>query len=274
MAEIIRNRTIRPSSRLATSKGYKIDTKQVSTNDTLIVNLDHETKAFKKTFKFSGKELVNRDSISFRAYDEGSSVQIVWNGIQPIQNGILQTKPAGIVPVKSLTQEKPVRHNFITLKSSLEPISNENTEVLILGTMPGDKSLEVAEYYAHPRNRFWKILSTITQSNIPFTYSEKTALLLNSKIGVWDVLHSASRKGSLDSAILNAKPNDLENFISKHFHLKVIGFNGTKSEEYYDKYFTRINGIKYLSLPSSSPANTSKNFEEICKAWAKVIKLS
>lgn len=164
-------------------------------------------------------------------------------------------------------------NSILLNKISFPPIENESTKILILGTMPGDFSLKMKEYYAHPRNKFWKIISTVLNEELPVTYSEKIALLLKSKIGLWDVLLSASRKGSLDNAIMNEEPNDLEDFISKHSRLKVIGFNGTKSEKYYDKYFKRIEGIKYLSLPSSSPANTRKNFEEICKEWAKMIKL-
>ena len=68
--------------------------------------------------------------------------------------------------------------------------------------MPGDKSLEIGEYYGHSRNRFWKIISTITNNDLPLIYSDKKELLLKSKIGIWDVAQKANRKGSLDSAIL------------------------------------------------------------------------
>lgn len=105
---------------------------------------------------------------------------------------------------------------------------------------------------------------------MPITYSDKKELLLKSKIGVWDVAHKANRKGSLDSAIGNEEPNDLDSFISKHKNLKVIGFNGTKSQALYDKYFERGSGIKYISLPSSSPANTGINYDNIVKAWEQI----
>ena len=76
MAEIIRNRTIRPSSRIEKSKNYKIDTKQVSHNDILIVNIDHESKDFSKTYEFNGVDVENKDSISFRVNDYGTSIDI------------------------------------------------------------------------------------------------------------------------------------------------------------------------------------------------------
>ena len=157
-------------------------------------------------------------------------------------------------------------------KTSFNPISNLDTCVLILGTMPGDKSLELNEYYGHSGNKFWKIISTITNNNLPITYSDKKALLHKTKIGIWDVAHKATRKGSLDNAILDEEPNDLNNFISKHKNLKVIGFNGSKAEALFDKYFTRQTGIKYISLPSTSPANTGIDFVSICNIWRQILK--
>ena len=157
-------------------------------------------------------------------------------------------------------------------KTSFVPISNDAITILILGTMPSDKSLELGEYYGHPRNRFWKIISNITENDSPLTYSEKKELLLKSTIGIWDVVHKANRKGSLDSAIEDEEPNDLEDFIAKHKHLKVIAFNGTKAQKLFDKYFKRKSGIKYISLPSSSPANAAINFENICKSWQQILE--
>ena len=156
-------------------------------------------------------------------------------------------------------------------KTSFDPISNADTTVLILGTMPGDKSLELGEYYGHSRNRFWKIISAITNNVLPLTYADKKELLIKSKIGVWDVAHKAKRKGSLDSAIEDEKPNDLDAFIARHKNLKVIGFNGTKSQALFDKYFDRKSGIKYISLPSTSPANTGIDFDNICKQWRQIL---
>lgn len=164
-----------------------------------------------------------------------------------------------------------VRTISTNTKTSFDPISNSNTTILILGTMPGDKSLALGEYYGHPRSRFWKIISTITGNNLPLTYIDKKTLLLKSQIGIWDVAHKANRKGSLDSAIEDEEPNDLDSFIATHKNLKVIGFNGTKSEALFDKYFGRKSEIKYISLPSTSPANTGIDFDNICKVWRQVL---
>lgn len=193
---------------------------------------------------------------------DGSTVSL--NG-----HTITKAKPATAEKTKSLKQTvKPTSTNT---KTSFDPISNSETTILILGTMPGDKSLELGEYYGHSRNRFWKIISTITNNSLPATYTDKKELLIKSKIGVWDVAHKVNRKGSLDSAIEDEEPNDLSSFIENHKNLKVIGFNGTKSEALFDKYFERKSDLKYISLPSTSPANTGIDFDSICKIWRQIL---
>jgi hypoxanthine-DNA glycosylase len=168
-------------------------------------------------------------------------------------------------------EKRIVKGNSTNLKQSFDPISNTDSTILILGTMPGDKSIELNEYYGHSRNRFWKIISTITNNSLPTRYVDKKAILLKTRIGIWDVAHKVVRKGSLDSEIESEEPNDLQDFISKHRNLKVIGFNGTKAEKLFDKYFSRQSDIKYISLPSTSPANTRIDFETICKIWLQIL---
>ena len=172
------------------------------------------------------------------------------------------------IDTKSVFQDNISKHK----KKSFDPISNDETVILILGTMPGDKSLELGEYYGHSRNKFWKIISTITENELPLTYSDKKTLLLKNKIGLWDVVNNANRKGSLDSAIENEKPNDLDFFITKHKKLKIVGFNGKKAQLLYDKYFDRKSGIRYILLPSTSPANAGINFDDICKQWQQIFQ--
>jgi len=274
MTEISRNRTIRPSTRLEKSKSYKIDTKTVCRGDTLVVNIDHETKPFRKTFKFNGSDVAHKDSISFRVNDFGTSIDISWSGAIPIGTVASEniTQPTTSKPLTSKFVDKVISKPISThIKTSFDPISSNATTILVLGTMPGDKSLELGEYYGHPRNRFWKIISTITNNELPLTYSDKKGLLLKSKIGIWDVAHKANRKGSLDSAIEDEEPNDLDDFIARHKNLKVIGLNGTKSEALFDKYFDRKSSLKYISLPSTSLANTGIDFDNICKLWRQVL---
>ena len=193
---------------------------------------------------------------------DGSTVSLIGQSI---------TKVKAPTTEKLKTFKQVANLSLTHTKTSFDPISNADTTILILGTMPGDKSLELGEYYGHSRNRFWKIISTITKNNLPLTYSDKKILLLKSKIGIWDVAHKVNRKGSLDSAIEDEEPNDLDNFIARHKNLKVIGFNGTKSQTLFNKYFDRKSGLKYISLPSTSPANTGIDFENICKQWRQIL---
>lgn len=158
------------------------------------------------------------------------------------------------------------------LKSSFAPISDPDITILILGTLPGDTSLALNEYYGHPRNKFWRIIAEITNNNLPVNYIEKKELLKKTKIGLWDVAHKANRKGSLDSAIKEEEANDLGSFISRHENLKTIGFNGIKAEKIFDKFFKRQSHLRYLLLPSSSPANAGINFENICRIWSQLLE--
>jgi hypoxanthine-DNA glycosylase len=159
----------------------------------------------------------------------------------------------------------------MTIKTSFLPISNPETEILILGTLPGEKSLQMQEYYAHPQNKFWRIIAAITNSNFPVSYCDKRDILIKHKIGVWDVVGEAKRIGSLDSNIFDETPNDLDEFIANHKRLKVVGFNGAKAVKLFDKYFGRYENIRYVALPSSSPANARISFDEICVRWQEIL---
>lgn len=271
MGEIIKNRTIRPSSRVGNSP-YKVDTSKVGSRDFLIVNVDHETKEFKDTYRFNGTDLDNRDSIHFKVNEFSGNISLEWSGAEPISSANIRKEKENSKPEKNPPEKKGVQQNITNAKTSFAPISKNNTEILILGTMPGEKSLQLEEYYAHSRNKFWKILSTITNEPIPGEYSEKLELLQKTKVGIWDVAHSAYRKGSLDSNIQNEVPNDVPGFIKKHPNLKVIAFNGPKAESLFDKYFERNSDLTYVSLPSSSPANTGFTFEALSSRWEKILK--
>jgi hypoxanthine-DNA glycosylase len=245
--EIIRNRTIRPSVRNKKSTVYKIDTRKVTGADTLLVNINHESKPFFETHVFHGSDLDQKDSIHFSVLETTTKIQIHW---------------AGVVP-------KNVRQFYS--KNSFAPFSDSETRILILGTIPGDKSLELNEYYGHPQNRFWRAIAFITEQELPVNYDDKKALLLRSGIGLWDVAHRADRKGSLDSAIKDEEPNDLNTLISDLKKLKIIGFNGKTAEKLYDKYFDRKAGIHYFSLPSSSPANAGTSLRVLCEKWKQML---
>lgn len=157
-------------------------------------------------------------------------------------------------------------------KQSFAPLSFHDAQVLILGSMPGDRSITFQQYYAHPQNRFWRLMAAITESEIPTDYMAKQAMLRANRIALWDVVNRADRVGSLDSAICNEEPNEIDAFIARHPHLRTIAFNGKKAEQLHDRYFKRIAHIKYLSLPSTSPANAAYQLDKLQEKWIQIIK--
>jgi len=145
---------------------------------------------------------------------------------------------------------------------------DSNTEILILGTMPGVMSLEKQEYYANPRNHFWRILYTIFDAlPIDVEFEEKKEFLKVNKIGLWDVLENCERKGSLDIHIKNQKENDFETLLKEFPKINKILFNGKQSYAFFIKAFGQIEGITYFVMPSTSPANTM-TFDNKLKIWS------
>ncbi len=156
--------------------------------------------------------------------------------------------------------------------ASFAPIINQETRILIICTMPGVTSLEKQEYYAYKRNHFWPILYSLLHS-LPVSeiFEEKVQLLLENKIGLWDVLENCERKGSLDVKIKNHKENDFIALFSKFPNIEKIVFNGKESHKYFLKKFGQIKGITYYVMPSTSPANTM-SFEKKLEVWSAFLK--
>ena len=153
-------------------------------------------------------------------------------------------------------------------------LSSKNTTILILGSIPGKTSLNQQEYYAHPRNVFWKIMEIIYPEMNNLNYQQKCRILLKNKISVWDVLAECQRTNSLDSSINrnSIKINDFETFFSKHSQIKKVLTNGTLAFNLFDqKVFPKLTnlGIKInlIKLPSTSPANASQSFDTKLARW-------
>ena len=159
-------------------------------------------------------------------------------------------------------QTEYIVHNF-------QPIYNEHSRILMLGTMPSPKSREVGFYYGHPRNRFWKVVSDVCQAPLPQTPEEKTAFALEYKIAVWDVLAGCEIKGADDSSIRNPVANDLD-VILKHAKIQAVFTTGTKAGQLYKKYCLPKNGISAVTLPSTSPANCRMTYEELYEAYSVI----
>ena len=150
------------------------------------------------------------------------------------------------------------------------PLYDENSQILILGSFPSVKSREAMFFYGHPQNRFWKVASRIFGAPVPETIDEKKKFLLSNKIALWDVIASCEIKGSSDSSIKNAVPNDLSE-IFKKADIKHIFVNGKTAEKYYNKYTKDTVGKTAVCLPSTSPANAAWTVERLVKAW-EIIK--
>lgn len=154
---------------------------------------------------------------------------------------------------------------------SFAPITSNDANILILGTMPGTKSLELNQYYGHKQNNFWKFMFTILKKDFSDDYPTKKALLQKNKIALWDVLQFCERVGSLDSAIKNEIANDFETFLKSHPNIKTILFNGQKAATFFKKYVHLQKEYHLITLPSSSPANASQNFQSKLEEW-KIIE--
>ncbi len=136
---------------------------------------------------------------------------------------------------------------------SLLPTANADAKILILGSMPGVRSLEAGQYYAHPRNDFWPLLFEVLRENDPGSYDARITALLQHKIALWDVIYECEREGSLDKNIKAAVPNDIRGFLKNHPLIKTVCFNGTTAQRTYFAHFEAQEDISYLLLPSSSP---------------------
>ena len=164
------------------------------------------------------------------------------------------------------------------MKQGLEPIADDRSRILILGSLPSDASLAAQEYYANPRNHFWRILSRIHDKPIEADYESRLAFLRRYGIGLWDVLKAAERKGSLDSNIRSPVVNDLVGLINRHPQIRTVGLNGTKAREIFNQHWRghsifSAGGMQVRCLPSTSPANT-RLFEEKVAAWQEFLVLA
>lgn len=157
---------------------------------------------------------------------------------------------------------------------SFAPCIAENSRVLILGSMPGIKSLEAQQYYAHPQNRFWKLIGRCFNCDDlnDFAYSEKLRFLKNHQLALWDVIKSCDRIGSLDSNIKDEEPNDISGLLKKYY-IERICLNGNKSYMAFKKYFPELlEQYPCCKLPSTSPANAKYRLQDLYNEWSAYIQ--
>jgi len=160
------------------------------------------------------------------------------------------------------------------LSQGFAPVVRPNARILILGSMPGIASLNAAQYYAFPRNAFWKIMGELFAAGPELDYQSRLEKLLDNHIALWDVIGTCHRPGSLDSAISNDGliTNDFNSFFKQHRQITQVYFNGQKAGDLFKKkVIPSLNDdYNYTVLPSTSPANAAKNYAAKLAAWSAI----
>lgn len=156
--------------------------------------------------------------------------------------------------------------------SSFSPVIDKNALVLILGSMPGVESLDKQQYYANPRNQFWKIVFALFDSLVEEDYEKRLSFLNSKRIAIWDVIANCYREGSLDSNIRDEEVNDFDWLFEEYPNIKYVVFNGAKAYESFRKRvgFASFSQVIFTKMTSTSPANTI-SFENKLKEW-KVVR--
>jgi len=157
---------------------------------------------------------------------------------------------------------------------SFSPIVGLNPTVLILGSMPSQKSLEIQQYYGHPQNSFWWVMANTLGFSVDLPYSEKVRKLEQNGVAVWDVLQKCKREGSLDSNIMRNTEvaNDIPGFLKEHLSIKFLGFNGGAAKAIYRRHIGLIDkNHEIIQLPSTSPAHASITKQQKYKLWQQAM---
>lgn len=161
--------------------------------------------------------------------------------------------------------------NQPALLTGFQPVINHATRILILGSFPGEASLTAQQYYAHPRNQFWRLLSAVAGEDlVALPYEQRLQHLLARQIGLWDVLAACAREGSLDTAIRQAQANEFAHLKHQCPALHRVCFNGKTSGK-FEPIFAAA-GFDTLVLPSSSPANAQLSFEQKLAQWQNILR--
>ena len=158
----------------------------------------------------------------------------------------------------------------MTLSTGFPPVERADATILILGSLPGQRSIAEQQYYAHPQNAFWRIMEELF--GVEGDYAERCRQLVENRIALWDVLMSSFRPGSMDADISlgEATPNDFAGFFSRHASVRLIAFNGRKAEQLFGRFVDPLSvadDIRRIALPSTSPAYASLSFSGKVVAW-------
>lgn len=156
---------------------------------------------------------------------------------------------------------------------SFPPAAAPGARVLILGSMPGVESLRRQQYYAHPRNAFWRIMGILFSFSHELPYEARLEALIANRVALWDSLAGCERSGSLDSNIREPVPNDISGLLKKYPSIRSIFCNGTASYQFLKKFHSSLfeqSGLEIRQMPSTSPAAAIYSFEQKLKHWTAV----
>ena len=164
----------------------------------------------------------------------------------------------------------------VARSAGFAPVARRDARILILGSLPSQRSIETDQYYAHPQNAFWKIMGDLTGAK--GSYKDRCQALVEHKIALWDVLASSVRPGSLDSDIQmhTAEVNDFATFLSQHDALELICFNGKTAARIFERGVQagiESRAIRLRVMPSSSPAHAAISFAEKLGQWRNLMAL-
>ena len=166
------------------------------------------------------------------------------------------------------------------LITGFPPIIAAQARVLILGSMPGQRSLAHNQYYAHPQNQFWPLMGKLGGADPQLPYAERIARLNTAGIALWDVLKCCERNGSLDASIVSKTevPNNFQNLLDQYALLRVLCFNGQKAEKAFLRHVKpslkakTLSHLELIALPSTSPANTRMNQTAKLHEWQTILR--
>ena len=152
---------------------------------------------------------------------------------------------------------------------NIPPVYDGNSKILILGSFPSVKSREAEFFYAHPQNRFWRLLARLTKSDVPVSTEEKRAFLLDHGIALWDVIAACSIKGSGDSSIRDARVNDFAP-IFETADIRAVFLNGQTAARIFNANVSL--DVPFFVLPSTSPANAAASMDVLCDKWNIILR--
>ena len=161
------------------------------------------------------------------------------------------------------------KNEYRHVEQAFEPFFDKNSKILILGSLPSIKSFEQGFYYGNPLNRFWKVLSSLSDKKEPITVEEKKTFLSELRIALWDVIKSCDIKGSSDASIKNVCPSDVKSLIFGT-GISAVFLNGKTAERYFYKFVKGVS-LPTFSLPSTSTANAKNTLQVLTEKW-RIIK--